>query len=59
MAKMLRPYPVEYVCPNMGQVALLVRAYADNNLNGDASPYWYSQKAEEWSLGLVEAGGRY
>ncbi|HEY9269348.1 MULTISPECIES: DUF2761 domain-containing protein [Burkholderiales] len=68
MTKMLRPYPLGYVCPNTGRVAVLVRAYADSDLNGDAPAYWYSQKSEEWGLDpwkLVEgvdphaAGGSY
>ena len=68
MTKMQRPYPPGYVCPSTGRVAVLVRAYADSDLNGDAPAYCYSQKSEEWGLDpwkLVEgvdphaAGGSY
>lgn len=50
MAKQTLPYPPGFVEPTTGRVAVLVREYADSDLNGDAPAYWYSAQSEEWGL---------
>jgi hypothetical protein len=50
-----QPFPPGYVCPTTGRVAVLVRDYANSDLNGDATAYWFSVDVEEfgfdtWSL---------
>lgn len=50
MAKQPLPYPPGFVEPTTGRVAVLVREYADSDLNGDAPAYWYSAQSEEWGL---------
>jgi len=42
------PYPAGFVDSATGRVAVLVTTYAASELNGDASAYWYDEKAEEW-----------
>lgn len=41
-----------YVCPTTGRVAVLVKDYADSDLNGDASAYWFNPEAEGWAWTL-------
>ncbi|EDP8962423.1 DUF2761 domain-containing protein [Pseudomonas aeruginosa] len=39
-----------YVCPTTGRVAVLVKDYADSDLNGDAPAYWFNPDAEGWGM---------
>lgn len=48
MVKRNQPYLPGYICPTTGRVAVLVRDYANSDLNGDAVAYWYSADAEEF-----------
>ena len=45
-----QPIKPGFVCPSTGRVAVLVKQYANSDLNGDAPAYWYSAQAEEWGL---------
>ena len=45
-----QPIKPGFVCPSTGRVAVLVKQYANSDLNGDAPASWYSAQAEEWGL---------
>lgn len=42
--------PVGYVCPQTGRVAVNVKQFANSDLNGDASAYWFEAIDEEFGL---------
>ncbi|ELM8940425.1 DUF2761 domain-containing protein [Escherichia coli] len=44
------PKQPDYVCPMTGRVAVLVKDYADSDLNGDAPAYWFNPEAEGWGM---------
>lgn len=44
------PAPAGYVCPHTGRVAVLVSDYANSDLNGDVTAYWYNAEAAEFGL---------
>lgn len=46
----ITPAPVGHICPHTGRVAVLVQDYANSDLNGDVTAYWYNAEAAGFGL---------